>query len=402
MTISIDQLIQGFGQTRTVSPLKDNLAIGLYGVGGSGKSLELNIALQNALVVKTGSTVTRPYYSWQREQNRPVFDRAVHDFKAANSSQTAHPLFEAYGDQHGSNAVEQLTGWRGLLTELDIPPGPMPGVSHYWSWIEALRAQLIGARQQGVAVHDNNGRVIDSIVFDEFNHVMYYVYKEMLQGNYFPPKKITGTIFDEMPTMNAFDEWLTGFVFEFRQHGIGLGLVCQEAALTYDEDKNSKFYGQLKYKIGPVTPFGRLRAKLTQIVDIMWRITLEAGNISAPMAVALPGATLAPANGVGALPGVVGVSAPLAGVVAGVVGSVLPNAANGVALSSNALDRFRIETVVGSSTWPLPAKPLKGWSKRKFWTEARPDVEAKTRDVVIPHQVDLGLRAQLELAGFSI
>jgi hypothetical protein len=387
MTISLDQLIQGIGTTRTTSPLKDNPAICLYGVSGSGKSLEFNIAIQDAMVVKTNPMVTRPYYSWQREQNRPIFDRAVYDFKAANSSLSTHPLYSAKADQHGLLAVEQATGWRALLPEADIPGG-----SFYWGWVEHLRNQFVSARQQGVSVLDAEGRPVRGVIFDEWNDIMRLVYAEMLSGNYFPPKKVTGTIFDEMPTMNAFDKWLRDFIFDFRAHGIFLGLVCQEAPMSYDEDQKSKFYGQLKYKIGPVTPFGRLRSILTALVDIMWRITLEAGNVSmTPLA--LPGVAAANGSalpGVAALPGIAPVNGPL------------HNASNGALSSSSSTLAAAGASVVGSSTWPLPAKPLKGWSKRRFWTEARPDVEAKTRDVVIPHQIDLGLRAALEQAGFSI
>lgn len=353
--ISLDQLLYGIGGARSIPPTRDHIALGIYGSSGTGKSTEMDTSFQDGLVVKHAPTVTLPYYSLVKVQDPESYERGRHDWLTQNKAWENHPNYQVYADYLGGlAAVERTTGWKALLAEFDIPPG----ASMYMT-LEQLKYNFQLAFSQGYRLP------VTGIVPDEFTEMARIVYNEFKV--WFPPKKYTGTIFDEVPAMNAHEQWLRSYIADYRSMGLLLGAVCQEAPLTYDDDKTSHFYGKIKYKMGPRMPFGRERSIITEAMDVMVRLYLEDGA-----AFALPPPPPPPPPG-GQPTATPAASAPSPVAVAAPV--VLPNGQ--------------------SRVWPIPLKPIPTYSPRFYWTEATREIEAKWRSFAIKHREPIGLRAAL-------
>lgn len=366
MTISLDQL--GIF-TETATPLRKYPSIVLYSGSGCGKSTELAVAFQDALFIKTAVTVTRPYYSWLRELDRATYDRVRHDWTVANAAHSAHIEFENSADMEGLKAVSAITGYKYKLEEQTLPSNV-----NNWATLTAIKDQLCAAIDMGHTLP------ICGIVIDEATEVLRRVFIEMQQSGSFKGRK-GGT--DLWAVQDGLEAWWLQMTEAFRDHGLLLASVCQEAPPSFEEGTTI-----IKYRGGPATPFGRLRATMCSAADLSLRITLEAGGVAGPPSIGLP-----PPTGAAATPPAAPSTAsgpPRAPTASGAPPSA-PQAPDAVIV------------IPGLPAIPVAAKAPTGpsrWAKRRYWTEAHPEWQIKFRDFAISHREELGLRRLLRIAGY--
>jgi len=374
VTITLEQL--GI-YTESRSPLREFPSAVVYAASGCGKSTEFAVGFQDALFVKTSRTVTRPYYSWLRMQSPEKFVRAWCDFAIVNAAHTSNPEYLTKADEAGFAAVSHETGNRAKLQEVTITSDV-----HNWSALTQIGNSIVQSVKQGQSP-------VVGVVFDEMSDFVKRVIVEMDASGQFKTKKGKD---NDWAVQDAADEWLTAYCNMFRDNGLLLGMVCQEAQPVYF-DKTTK----VKYKGGPETPIGRLRETICRAPDIVLRITLENGTgigMGGVAAMALP--PPAPILGApGASPVVEQVSVAT---IAQQTRIVAPSKAPGPT-QQQWMELFS-RLPKGVKPPIVEDTPPDRWAVRKYWTEAHPEWNTKFRSFEISAREELGLRRLLERASY--
>jgi hypothetical protein len=307
-----------------------------------------------------------------------AFVKAWCDFAILNAAHSKNPAYLSAADDAGFQAVSAITGNRAKLQEVTITTE-----MHNWTSLTQIGNALVSSVKAGQAP-------VVGAVFDEMSDFIRRIMPEMDASGAFKSKKGKDS---DWAVQDGAEEWLTSFCNLFRDNGLLLGMVCQEAQPVYFE-KTTK----VKYKGGPETPIGRLRETICRAPDIVLRITLESGTgigMGGVAAMALP--PTAPILGAGtvtiATPEQVSVSA-----VAQQSRLVTPKKAAGPTVQQW-MELFS-KLPPGVKPPIVEDVPPDRWAVRKYWTEAHPEWNTKFRDFAISSREDLGLRRLLERASY--